>query len=67
MSVSDLQWTPRPARPADVYQQGDGAPPDDLPGWEDDDVVHRELYFETDPDPGHPLGWWVMMLWKEAR
>lgn len=65
MSAIDPQLTPRPPRPADVYVQGDGAPPEDLQGWDDADVVHRELFFEPIPDPGHPLGWWVMMLWKE--
>lgn len=57
----------KPKRPHDRQISGEGAPPEVIEGWDDPDVVYREIFFEGMPSEEYPTGWWTVNLWlKQA-
>ena len=55
----------KPDRPHDHQVSGEGAPPDQIQGWDDDGVVYRELFFDGLPTEEYPRGWWAANLWRK--
>lgn len=51
----------------DIQFGGEGAPPDEIEGWDRGDILYRQLAFDAMPDETNPRGWWGVNIWlKQA-
>jgi hypothetical protein len=55
---------PKPDRPSDFEDHGEGAPPAEVKA-KAEAAYHAELFIDAMGDPEHaPLGWWHLKLWN---
>jgi hypothetical protein len=50
-------------RLADIQFGGEGLPPEQIEGWDRDDIVYRQLAHDPLPDETYPKGWWGVNIW----
>lgn len=56
----------KPDRNPDITKSGEGAPPHDLPDWDREDALYRELFFDGLPTKEYPMGWWALNVWLKS-